>query len=92
MTERSQAILAAAVGGALGAAAGYMFFTPRCRQLRQQLEPALDDLMRELNQFRGTVSRAAGVASEGWRLLNDAIADAGTQPHRYANPHQTTPF
>jgi hypothetical protein len=69
-----------------------MFFTPRGRDLRRQLEPALDDLMRELNQFRGTVTRAAGVASEGWRLLNDAMGDAGTQAHRYANPHQTTPF
>ncbi len=91
MDQRSQAFVAAGIGAVVGGLAGYMLFTEKGREWRQQLEPALDDLMRELNSFRGTVTRAAGVASEGWRLLNDAIGDAGTQ-HRYANPHQTTPF
>jgi hypothetical protein len=91
VTEKTQAIMAAAVGAVIGGIAGYMLFTERGRTLRRQLEPALEDLVRELNHFRGTVTRAAGVASEGWKLLNEAIGDSGTS-HRYPSPHQTSPF
>jgi hypothetical protein len=69
-----------------------MFFTDRGRQMRRSFEPALEDLARELNSFRGTVSKAAGVAGEGWKLLNEAVGDASTTAHRLTNPHQTSPF
>jgi hypothetical protein len=87
-----RAVSATAVGAVIGGAAGYLFFTDRGRQLRRQLEPALDDIARELNSFRGTVQRAAGVASEGWKLLNDALGEAGTQPPRYPSTQQSSPF
>jgi len=67
-----------------------LFFTEHGRHLRRQMEPALDDFQRELNNFRGTVQRAAGVASEGWKLLNDALGER--QPQRYPSAHQSTPF
>jgi gas vesicle protein len=86
-----RAVIATTVGAVIGGAAGYLFFTDRGRQLRRQLEPALDDIARELNSFRGTVQRAAGVASEGWKLLNDALGEAGTQPPRYPG-QQSSPF
>jgi len=57
---------------------------------RGQMEPALEDITRELNSFRSTVQKAAGVANEGWRLLNDAIGE-NTAP-RYPGAHQTSPF
>jgi hypothetical protein len=64
--------------------------------LRRQIEPALEDMARELNSFRGTVQKAAGVANEGWKLLNDALGEAGSgqgrQPSRFPSPHQTSPF
>jgi hypothetical protein len=87
------AVTATIVGAVIGGVAGYLFFTERGRALRRQIEPALDDIARELNSFRGTVQRAAGVANEGWRLLNEALGDGGgSQPTRYPSPHQTTPF
>jgi hypothetical protein len=87
------AVTATVVGAIIGGVAGYLFFTERGRALRRQIEPALDDIARELNSFRGTVQRAAGVANEGWRLLNEALGDGGgSQPTRYPSPHQTTPF
>jgi hypothetical protein len=86
-------VIATVVGAVIGGAAGYLFFTEQGRQMRRQLEPALDDIARELNSFRGTVQRAASVASEGWRLLNEALGEgAGTQPTRYPNAHQSSPF
>ena len=78
-----RAIAATLVGAVIGGMAGYLFFTDRGRELRRQIEPALDDIARELNSFRGTVQRAAGVASEGWKLLNDTLGDGGHQPPRY---------
>jgi hypothetical protein len=49
--------------------------------------------MRELSSFRSTVNKAAGVASEGWKLLNDAMGEAGQAPQpRYPSARQTSPF
>jgi hypothetical protein len=87
-----KAVIATVVGAVVGGAAGYLFFTERGRQFRRQLEPALDDLARELNSFRGTVQRAAGVASEGWKLLNDALGEGGTPPSQFPGAHQSSPF
>lgn len=90
MSDNSRAIAAMAVGAVVGAMAGYMFFTDRGRAFRRQLEPALDDIARELGHFRGTVTKAAGVANEGWKLLNEAMGDRGEL--RYPNTHQSSPF
>jgi len=87
----SRAVGAAIVGAVIGGMAGYLFFTQEGRRLRRQLEPALDDLARELNSFRSTVNKAAGVASEGWKLLNDAMGDIPPSA-RYPSPRQTSPF
>ncbi len=87
----SRAVGAAVVGAVIGGMAGYLFFTEEGRRLRRQLEPALDDLARELNSFRSTVNKAAGVASEGWKLLNDAMGDIPPSA-RYSGPRQTSPF
>jgi hypothetical protein len=87
-------VTATLVGAVIGGLAGYLFFTDRGRELRRQIEPALDDIARELNSFRGTVQRAAGVASESWKLLNDALGEGGPQAQapRYPGGHQTSPF
>jgi gas vesicle protein len=77
-------------GAAVGAVAAFLFFTERGRSLRRQIEPALDNLSRELNSFRATVQKASGVASEGWKLLNEAVGEPGTSP-RYPG-RQTAPF
>ncbi len=92
MTDHSQAIAATIVGAVAGALAGYLFFTERGRSLRRQLDPALDDFARELSHFRGTIHKAADVASEGWKLLHAALGEGQPAPLRYPTPHQTSPF
>ena len=91
MTEKARACAASMVGAVIGAAAGYLFFTDRGRALRRQLETALETLEPELSHFSGTVNRTAGVASEGWKLLNEALGDS-SRPPGYVDPHQTSPF
>ncbi|MGE0449944.1 MAG: hypothetical protein AB7Q29_10225 [Vicinamibacterales bacterium] len=90
MTERTQGILAAAVGAVAGGLAGYMLFTSRGRELRRRLEPALEEFAHELIQLRGTVNRALGVASEGWGVLNEALGDRSRST--FSEPRQTSPF
>ena len=93
MNENSRVLVAAVVAGAvLGGIAGYLLFTDHGRALRRQIEPALDDVTRELNSFRSTIHRAAAAASEGWRLLNDALGDDGGSSVPYSGTRQTSPF
>jgi len=81
------------VGAVIGGLAGYMFFTERGRSIRRSIEPTLDDLRRELVQFRATMQKAAGVANEGWDMLNETLGSVGgRQPRRVASAHQTSPF
>ncbi len=88
----SRALAASMVGAVIGGIAGYLFFTDEGRRLRRAIEPALEDFARELNSFRSTVNKAAGVATEGWKLLNEAMGETGVEPPRYQAPRQTSPF
>jgi len=90
--NNSRAVAATVVGAVIGGMAGYLFFTGRGRAMRREFEPALDDFARELMSFRATVQKAAGVANEGWKLLNDALGEGAQAPPRYAGAHQTSPF
>jgi hypothetical protein len=72
MNDESRVVPAMIVGAALGAVAGYLFFTEPGRRLRRQLEPALEHFAREVSGFRGAVQRAVGVASQGWGLPDQA--------------------
>lgn len=92
MNDKSSTILATTVGAAIGAMAGYIFFTDRGRAFRRQLDQALGDIARELVHFRGTLHKAAGAANESWKILNDTFGENAPQPPRYADPHQTAPF
>lgn len=90
MTDK--AVAATIVGAVIGGCAGYFFFTERGRALRRQLEPALEDFTRELNSFRGTLQKASGVASESWKLLNDALGESDQHQARRYPGGQTSPF
>ncbi len=87
----SRTVVAAVLGGVIGGVAGYLFFTEQGRAFRRDLEPAIDDFARELKSFRRTLEKAATVASEGLKLLNEAMAEGGSHESPYP-PHQTTPF
>ena len=71
----SRELAATLVGAVIGGVAGYLFFTDRGRSVRRQIEPAIEDFSRELMSFRTTVQKASGVASEGWKLLNEALGE-----------------
>jgi gas vesicle protein len=83
VNERSVVVLGALVGAALGGVAGYLFLTERGRQLRDEIEPRVHDLMRELGALQGTLARARDAVSEGLRAVGQASvneAGAGQSP------------
>ena len=59
------------VGALVGAASTYLFFTEAGRGLRDRMEPAIDDLMREFQKFRRTLEKMGDMANDGLRAFNE---------------------
>jgi len=70
--ERSRVLTATMLGAVAGGVWGWLYLTNNGRRFRSQIEPKLDDFLRELNTMRGTVEKAKTAANEGWRSLNEA--------------------
>jgi hypothetical protein len=68
--------MATCLGAVVGGVWGWLYMTENGRQIREQIEPKLDDFMTELTRVRGTVDKARSAASEGWRSLNDVAGAA----------------
>lgn len=71
MSEQSRVMASAVVGALVGAAAGYLFFTDSGRELRDRLEPAVDDLRREFARFQRTLMKVGDMATEGMRVVEE---------------------
>ena len=76
MDERSRVLAATVMGAVVGGVWGWLYMTENGRRVRDQIEPRLDDFVRELGRVRGTVEKARTAASEGWRSLNDVTGGA----------------
>ena len=88
MNERSAVLFGAVIGAAAGGLAGYLFLTERGRALRDDLEPALTEVLQSVASLRDTVERARSAASEGWRAIGDAAGE-GTG---WSRAEQRAPF
>jgi hypothetical protein len=69
--ERSRVLLATVAGAVAGGVWGWLYLTKGGRHFRSQIEPKLDDFIREIHNVRGTVEKARTAANEGWRSLNE---------------------
>ena len=76
MEERSRVLLATMLGAVAGGVLGWLYLTQSGGRIRTQIEPKLDDFVRELSNVRGTVEKARTAANEGWRSLNDITGGA----------------
>jgi gas vesicle protein len=90
--NNSRAIMASALGAAVGAVAAYLFFTDEGKALRRQLEPAIEDFARELSSFRATIEKAAGAAGDGWTRLTDTLGEGAPRSTAPYASRQTSPF
>ena len=71
MDERSRVVLTSVLGAVAGGVWGWLYMTANGRRVREQINPKLDDFIRELQRLRGTVQKARNAANEGWRSLNE---------------------
>ncbi len=76
MDERSRVLLATFLGAVVGGLWGWLYMTENGRHVREQIDPKLDDFIRELTRARGTVEKARTAANEGWRSLNEVTGAA----------------
>jgi hypothetical protein len=68
--------MATFLGAVAGGVWGWLYMTEQGRRVRDQIEPKLDDFLRELTRVRGTVEKARTAAAEGMRSLNDMTGAA----------------
>jgi hypothetical protein len=64
-------VLMTVLGAVAGGVWGWLYMTANGRQMREQINPKLDDFIREVQRLRGTVQKAKTAANEGWRSLNE---------------------
>lgn len=76
MEERSRVLLATVLGAVVGGVWGWLYMTEQGRRVRGQIEPKLDDFIREIHNLRGTVDKARTAATEGWRSLGEMTGGA----------------
>jgi hypothetical protein len=74
--ERSRVLLATFLGAVIGGVGGWLYLTENGRRMRNQIEPKLEDFIKELTAVRGTVEKARTAANEGWRSLNEVTGAA----------------
>ena len=82
MNEQSRVTAGAVVGALVGAAAAYLFFTDRGREMRDRIEPLVDDLRHEFTRFQRTFEKVGDMASEGVRIVNEFNAARSESPFR----------
>ena len=82
MNEQSRVTAGAVVGALVGAAAAYLFFTDRGREMRDRIEPLVDDLRHEFARFQRTFEKVGDMASEGVRIVNEFNAARSESPFR----------
>ena len=71
MNESRVMVMGALAGALIGAAAGYLFFTDAGKQVRDRIEPAVDDLRREFTRFQSTIEKLGEMANNGIRAVNE---------------------
>jgi hypothetical protein len=86
--ERSRVLVATLLGAVAGGVWGWLYMTEQGRRVRRQIDPKLDDFMRELQGLRGTVEKAKTAANEGWRSLGEmtggTLPGGATAPGRWS--------
>jgi hypothetical protein len=87
--DGERVLTAGLAGACIGALLGYLYLTAGGRRLRDQIEPRLDEALREVARLRQAITKAQAVAAEGWRSLNQV---AGVNPRaEWGTPRQSAP-
>jgi gas vesicle protein len=77
-------VAGAIVGALIGASASYLFFTDAGKQMRDRLEPAVDDLRKEFARFQKAIEKVGAMANDGIRAVNEF--NAARAQSSFVNP------
>lgn len=74
MDDRTKVLAATVLGALAGGLWGYLYLTASGRRVRDELEPRIDDFVREIRRAKRTVEKARAAADESWHTLNELTA------------------
>lgn len=75
MTDINRVAFASMIGAALGGMWGYLYLTESGGRFRTQLEPRIDDFLKEVHRMQGTVHKAREAAGDSWASLQEIAND-----------------
>ena len=78
MDDRTKVLAATVLGALAGRLWGYLYLTASGRRVRDELEPRIDDFVREIRRAKRTAEKARASADESWHTLNE-LAGAEAQ-------------
>ena len=64
MNDRTSILLSALAGAVVGGCVGYLFLTDEGRRMREDLEPALTDLVAEFERAKSMVKGPSNVQAD----------------------------
>jgi gas vesicle protein len=71
--DRGRIAIAIGIGALVGGVAGYLLLTERGRQMRDELEPRLNEVLGEVDRLRSTFESTRSAVAEGWRSFNQLM-------------------
>lgn len=92
MSEQSRVVLAGLAGAVVGGLVGFLYLTEKGRRARVQIEPRLDEFVREMRRMKSTVRKAQEAATEGWQSIHELFGDRGGNGQLSGTPRQSSPF
>ena len=87
MNDSRVMVAGAMVGALIGAAASYLFFTDAGKDLRDRIEPAVDDLRHQFARFQSTIEKVGEMANEGLRVVQEFNAARAEPFHDSGTSH-----
>jgi hypothetical protein len=72
--DRTKVLAATVLGALAGGLWGYLYLTASGRRVRDELEPRIDDFVREIRRAKRTAEKARAAADESWHTLNELTA------------------
>jgi hypothetical protein len=84
--DRGRIAMAIGLGALVGGVAGYFLLTERGRQMRDELEPRLHEVLGEVDKLRTTFESTRTAVAEGWRSFNQLMEQQKSTAQSAAQP------
>ena len=80
MDDRARVVGATLAGALLGGVVGYLYMTRQGRELREAIEPRLDDLLAEVRRLRQAAGKLRAVVAEGRQSIDEVVGRSERAP------------